>query len=309
MNIRMAGHAFTDVSVPVLWGARAVLQDEENKLAVIDLQGDSPQPEIVGDAPAPGIPFQLLVGGFTILLGDGRSYSYFPSSHRLTSPSLGLPDCVIGSDSIIIGTNTFSGLDIRGMAVGIAVSEDSIGVGAPLPPGLARYVVPPTQPDALDRESRHARYRAVEHLVAERLGSAFADTHDVLVTSALGSQGGAPRADIVLHSRFDDLPDALVDVKYFTRAPTPSALMAGALLQLAKSSNDYSISRARPVVPVVLVVMEGHATPSQYLSPLWSEYQDIVSVPVQLIVYQRDDLEREDAMSLRSRLPMLLADD
>jgi hypothetical protein len=141
MKLKMGSQFFDDVTIPLLWGTRAVLQDSQERLSIMDLSGFGPRLEVVGDQPAEGISFKLLVVGFAIL-GEGEQelYSVEPSEHRLVSLSLDLPEVTITSQSVTVGSSVFSGNTISGYGVGISVTKDGISMGSPLPKGLARLV-------------------------------------------------------------------------------------------------------------------------------------------------------------------------
>lgn len=142
MNLLMGSHIFRDVSVPLLWGSRAVLQDKRGRISVIDLAGDRARLEVLGDKPAPEIAFTPRIEGFSILSESRQElYLYMPTDKRLTSQYLSLPDCQILADRIMVGTNTFSSNMFVGSQVGIAISESGIGIGGALPPGLAHLEV------------------------------------------------------------------------------------------------------------------------------------------------------------------------
>lgn len=140
MNLRMGSQIFRDVQIPLLWGDRAVVQDNKGLLSVIDLSGERANPEIVGDQPAPEMSFRPSVEGFVILKDGEDLYSYNPTEKQLTSISLGLPDCQITANSTRVGSSEFSGNLISGFGVGIAVTPNGLAIGAPLPRGLARLV-------------------------------------------------------------------------------------------------------------------------------------------------------------------------
>jgi hypothetical protein len=141
LRIAMGSHLF-DVTIPILWGSRAVLEGADKRLWVIELAGKVAKLEIVGDAPAPGVRYAPQVDGFAVLGQDGiEIYAYSPKRRRLTSSHLGLPDCEVTAGAIKVGTNVFSGGSVTGYGVGIAVTEHSISMGAPLPEGLAALVV------------------------------------------------------------------------------------------------------------------------------------------------------------------------
>ena len=137
----MGSQIFHDVQIPLLWGSRAVLQDEQGRLSLIDLSGKTAKLEIVGDKPAPGIEFVPVIEGFKILDNGNPQYIYYPEEKRLRSIGLELPECQIAQWEIRVGTNVFSGNVVAGSGVGIAVTKDGIAMGAPLPPNLAKLVI------------------------------------------------------------------------------------------------------------------------------------------------------------------------
>lgn len=142
MKLRMGGQTFVDVTIPVLWGTRALIQDPSERISVIDLAGSRAQIEILADRPAPRIRFVPTFDGFTVL-GKGRKelYSYSPSSKTFTSLGLDLPSCQIQNYAIRVGGNVFSGGFVSGSRVGILITKDEVAVGAPLPSTLADLVI------------------------------------------------------------------------------------------------------------------------------------------------------------------------
>jgi hypothetical protein len=143
VNLQMGSQIFFDVNIPLLWGTRAVVQDRDRHLSVIDLSGEKARVEILADHPAPKSRYTLTFEGFfTILSRSGDElYSYSPDEKKLTNSALDLPDVQILSDAIKIGTNVFSNNTIIGSAVGIAVTATGFSMAAPLPPNLAELVV------------------------------------------------------------------------------------------------------------------------------------------------------------------------
>ena len=140
MRLRMGSQLFEDVVIPVLWGERAVVQDDAGALSVIDLGHEAAKLEVLADAPAPGVEFLPDVDGFTIRTSAGE-YKYNPLTKTLSDPTGRLPDVQISVDGIRIGSNFVGGGTVSGFGVGIAISEDGIALGAPLPSGLAALVV------------------------------------------------------------------------------------------------------------------------------------------------------------------------
>ena len=141
MNLRMGSQVFRNVKIPVLWGQRAILQDDHGRLSVIDLSGEKARPEVLADEPAPGVGFRPRFDGVVILQDSVELYSYNPRDKSVSSISLGLPEVEISAEGIRVGMMRFSGNVVSGSGVGIAVSEEGTAVGAPLPPGLARLTI------------------------------------------------------------------------------------------------------------------------------------------------------------------------
>jgi hypothetical protein len=134
----MGSHVFLSVEVPVLWGTRAVLQDPQGRLTVIDLGGERAKLEVLEDEPAQGILFAPRVDGFVLLAPDGTElYKVNPTAKSISAISLELPPVTIARDAIRIGTNTFQSSMITGAGVGFIITENSIAVAGPLPSGLA----------------------------------------------------------------------------------------------------------------------------------------------------------------------------
>lgn len=141
MNLAMGGQTFVDVVIPLLWGSRAIVQDGRGKLSVIDLSGASARLEILADKPAPGAEFAPDVEGFRIRERAVDLYRYAPDSRTLTGLALALPTVELSDAGTRIGTNFIGGGMVSGFGVGIAVSENGIAIGAPMPPNLAELVI------------------------------------------------------------------------------------------------------------------------------------------------------------------------
>lgn len=141
MNLNMGSQVFRNVQIPLLWGKRAVLQDEKGRLSIIFLGGSEPEIEILGDKPAPGIKYELIKDGFKIYKDGAELYAFYPEKKIISGLSIKLPECEIGKSGTRIGTNMFSGNMVVGFGVGIVVDERGIGMGAPLPPELANLKV------------------------------------------------------------------------------------------------------------------------------------------------------------------------
>lgn len=142
MRLFLGGNLFNDVTIPVLWGKRAILEDKQRRLSVIDLSGLKARIEILGDKVARGIRYTITTDGYAVLTDDGRAlYSYSARDKRLTADSLDLPELQITGNQIRVGTNIFQADIVSGFGVGVAISEHGVALGAPLPSDLAALVV------------------------------------------------------------------------------------------------------------------------------------------------------------------------
>lgn len=142
MNLQLGSNVFRDVTIPVLWGKRALIQDEQSRLSIIDLAGDRALLEVLGDEPAPGIEFRPTSDGFLVIRNGETLYKFNPGQKILSGVSLDLPDVQINAYETRVGTNIFSGNSVSGMAIGIAIGEQGISFGvSQLPEGLADLVI------------------------------------------------------------------------------------------------------------------------------------------------------------------------
>ena len=134
----MGSHLFLNVDVPLLWGTRAILQDPDDRLSIIDLGRERAMLEVLEDEPAQGVAYAPRVDGFVIMDEDSNElYKVNPKAKAVTPVTLNLPPVTISRDAIRVGTNTFQSNLVSGAQVGIMVTENSIGIGGPLPAGLA----------------------------------------------------------------------------------------------------------------------------------------------------------------------------
>jgi len=142
MNLQMGSQTFVNVQIPLLWGTRAVLQDPQGRLSIINLAGTRARLEVVEDEPAQGVSYAPRVDGFVIMDSDGTElYKVNPTAKSIESVSLNLLPVTISRDRIRVGTNTFQSNFVSGYGVGISVSEQGIGLGSTLPEGLAALQV------------------------------------------------------------------------------------------------------------------------------------------------------------------------
>jgi hypothetical protein len=141
MNLQMGNQTFVNVDVPLLWGDRAVIQDEKGHLSVIDLSCERGRIEVLADEPAPGVSFYPRVDGIVILQNGTELYNYNPQEKTLSSISLDLPEVQISPSGTRVGSSQFTGNIVSGRPVGIAVRKDGIAFGSTLPAGLAKLMI------------------------------------------------------------------------------------------------------------------------------------------------------------------------
>ena len=141
MNIKMSSQIFKDIEIPLLWGKRAVMEDKEGKIYIVALDGEEAIVEVIANEPAPNIEYELIENGFKIILNGNDIYSFDPNKKIITSISLNLPECELSASHTRIGSNIISGCSISGFGVGIVVDEQGMGIGAPLPEGLAELII------------------------------------------------------------------------------------------------------------------------------------------------------------------------
>jgi hypothetical protein len=141
MNINMGSQVFQNVEIPLLWGTRAIIQDSEGQISIIDLSGATAELEVVSDVPAEDITFSPNLDGFIIIKDSQELYNYNPTDHSIRSITLNLPEIKIKGDEITVGTSTFSGNRVYGYSVGIRVSENGMALGAPMPSNLAKLII------------------------------------------------------------------------------------------------------------------------------------------------------------------------
>ena len=143
MDLKMGSQLFNDVDIPLLWGARAVLQDQKGRMSIIDLSGAEAKLEILGDKPAPNVEFRPISGGAIEILQNGVPlYAFDSVTKTIRGLKIRLPECQIDEHGTRVGTNFFQNNAIRGFGVGIHIMSDGgLAMGGPLPPGLAKLRV------------------------------------------------------------------------------------------------------------------------------------------------------------------------
>src|ERR1700694_3858159 len=133
MDFRIGGQFLSNVRVPVLWGSRAILRDQQGHVSIVNLEGESPILEVIDDRPAAGANVSPKTEGYVILDGEGRQlYSVNPITRSLTPIVLRLPALTLGERELRLGTHVFE-VNMVGVGVGILVTESGIALGGPLP--------------------------------------------------------------------------------------------------------------------------------------------------------------------------------
>lgn len=141
MNLRFGSQVFHHVTIPLLWGTRAVIGHPDTTLSIVDLSPSTACPEVVSDKPWQGVEYSEQEDGYVIYKNGEAAYFYSPN-RKILRDMLGLlPECEIAKDRIRIGTNTISNSMIVGSAVGIGVTDRGFFIGGPAPAGLAPLIV------------------------------------------------------------------------------------------------------------------------------------------------------------------------
>lgn len=141
MNINFGSQLFQNIEVPLLWGNRAVLQDKAGGISIISLEGETAKIEVLGSKPAPNIAYEIVDNGYKIIDNEIELYVFYPEKNIISGLALKLPECEINDNEIRVGTSKFTGNTFYGFGVGIIVSENGVGMGAPLPEKLSKLVV------------------------------------------------------------------------------------------------------------------------------------------------------------------------
>ncbi len=141
MNLQFGSQVFHHVTIPLLWGTRAVIGHPNGAFSVIDLSATTARPEVVSDKPWQGVEYAEQEDGFVIFKDGETAYFYSPARKILRDMLGSLPECEIAKDRIRIGTNTISNSMIIGSGVGIGVTEHGFFIGGPAPAGLAPLIV------------------------------------------------------------------------------------------------------------------------------------------------------------------------
>ena len=141
MNIRFGSQTFRHVSIPLLWGSRAVIGHPNETLSIIDLSRSTALPEVIIDKPAPEIEYAQEQDGFTIYSEGTAAFFYSPGRKLIRDLRGSLPECEVTKDQVRVGTNTIQQAIVVGSPVGIGVNENGFFIGGPMPPASATCCV------------------------------------------------------------------------------------------------------------------------------------------------------------------------
>jgi hypothetical protein len=133
VDLKLASHSLQDVRIPVLWGNRAIVQERDGALSVIDVGGWMPRLEILRNQPAPGIGFRFTWGGFQIMSYPSDVYEFNIREKTFSSQTFGLPDVQIDEFYVRVGTQIYPNFGGVEGAVGIHVMPSGVQLGAPMP--------------------------------------------------------------------------------------------------------------------------------------------------------------------------------
>jgi hypothetical protein len=124
----------------VLWGDRAIIQEPNRALSVVNIGGIWPAFEILRDRPAAGIGFLPTWSGFQIMESSGDRYEYNVRDRTFTTQTLGLPEVQIDDFYLRAGSEVYPNYEGYGDLIGIHVISDEVKIGVPLPFALFRLV-------------------------------------------------------------------------------------------------------------------------------------------------------------------------
>lgn len=136
----MGDNIFHNISIPLLWGSRAIFEDANGKISIVEISKE-PKIEILNNEPAPNIKFSPLIEGYKIFQDGELAYIFEPRGKIFKSINLGLPDCQIFPDGIRIGSSKFFGNNIGNFGVGISINQKGISMGDPLPAELKGFAI------------------------------------------------------------------------------------------------------------------------------------------------------------------------
>jgi hypothetical protein len=140
MNLTLGSLRFQNIRIPVLWGNRAIIQEPNLVLSVIDIGDILPALEILRNEPALGVNFIPKWSGFQILRVPAESYEFDVREKAFTSETLDLPDVQVDEFYIRVGSDVYPNTVWFEDAVGLYVTSDDVRIGAPMPSALLRLV-------------------------------------------------------------------------------------------------------------------------------------------------------------------------
>ncbi len=140
MDLIINSHSFQNIRIPVIWGERAIVQEPNTILSVIDIGDVMPALEILRNRPAPGISFLPTRSGFQVMRSPGDLYQFNVEERTFSTQTLGLADVQIDDFYIRVGTQVYPNLDGFEAAGRLQVTPDDVKVGVPMPFALFRLI-------------------------------------------------------------------------------------------------------------------------------------------------------------------------
>jgi hypothetical protein len=144
MNERLGSQSFSNVTIPFLWGERAILEDADGALSIIRFGAAGLFAEVVRSKPAPGVDFVPIDEGFIVGSAAKQLYRFEQDgpATKITAISLDLPAVEVAPSYLKIGGAVLSGNHVSGFEVGILVqSGGSLTIGARLPDNIRQALL------------------------------------------------------------------------------------------------------------------------------------------------------------------------
>ena len=140
MDLNINSHSFQNIRIPLIWRERAIVQEPNKIMSVINIGDFLPNLEILRNRPAPGINFLLTWSGFQVMRFPRDLYEFNVRERTFTTQTLGLPDVQIDDFYIRVGTLVYPNLDGFEAAGRLQVTPDDVKVGVPMPFALFRLI-------------------------------------------------------------------------------------------------------------------------------------------------------------------------
>lgn len=139
VNLKIDSHSLQDIRIPVLWGDRAIIQESNNRLSVIDTGGLKPTLEVLRNQPAPGVGFIPTMFGFQVLRSPD-TYQFNVQEGTFSTQTLGLPDVQLDEFYIRVEAEIYPNLGAFESVGILQVTPDGNKFGVPMPFALSRLI-------------------------------------------------------------------------------------------------------------------------------------------------------------------------